>query len=293
MQFHTDDYFHIGYQHVSDSKPCQDYAISGVLPDAAFAIVSDGCSTGGLTDVGARFVSLSMAQAIREHWRVSRDATESSTPDQVNLEQRIILGGARKTFGLSVSDMLATCAYAYLSQEGGFVHIRGDGVIALVGVEGGVTLHRFDWAGNMPFYPAYADDGYAVFIDAHGGDVRAKLLTEQVSYLFGGEEAQAPSVITHSLGAGIKGITIPLHESELKQLSFIAILSDGVTQVDSIEWKKAAKDLLAFKSIEGKFAKRRMRSFIQNVQKTGKGPVDDISFAVIRIAQDTESKKES
>ena len=65
QRFYVDDYFHIGQMHLGSGKPCQDYSFSGIIDEGAFAIVSDGCSTGRHTDVGARIIVLSTVNAIQ------------------------------------------------------------------------------------------------------------------------------------------------------------------------------------------------------------------------------------
>jgi hypothetical protein len=44
--------------------PCQDYALSGVTRHLAYAVVADGCSSGGKTDIGARVLALATAIAL-------------------------------------------------------------------------------------------------------------------------------------------------------------------------------------------------------------------------------------
>jgi hypothetical protein len=66
-------------------------------------------------------------------------------------------------------------------------------------------------------------------------------------------------------------------------ISDIALFSDGVTQVDGMDWRDVVAELLSFKSTEGDFVKRRMNRFLKDCQKHGKGPVDDISMACIHI----------
>ncbi len=47
----------------------------------------------------------------------------------------------------------------------------------------------------------------------------------------------------------------------------------------------AVSSLLAFKNTTGEFAKRRMIRGIKDFHQVGRGPIDDISFAVVRIEQ--------
>lgn len=284
VKLYTDHYFHIGNVHLTSGKPCQDYAISDVHNDIALAVISDGCSTGGNTDVGARILALSTATAIREHWTVNRNALGQAVPQEINFCQKIVLAGTRQILGLLPSDMLATCIYAYISPLGGFIHVQGDGVVALKYQDGRIAILRFEWEDNTPFYPAYNENDLLNFIKAHGDDLKALRLSEKkwVQYDSG---KLFESDIKHSLSEGIQGITINISAETLSELVFIAIFSDGITQIDNLDWKNSVTEFMAFKNTTGEFAKRRMIRGIKDVQKIGKGPIDDISYAVIRIEQ--------
>lgn len=290
LELYTDHYFHIGGMHLTNGKPCQDYAISRIYDGIAMAIVSDGCSTGGHTDVGSRIMALSTAAAICEHWITNRTALKDAVPQEVNLRQNIVLTGTCQTLGLAPQDMLATSVYAYISSLGGFMHIQGDGVIALKRKNGKTEMHRFEWKKNLPFYPAYKEIGLPDFIKAHGDDLSALQLSQESVTREADGEFSLSSTSYHTLGSGIRGVTINISEETLAELEFIAIFSDGVAQIDGIDWKDAVSIFMAFKNTTGEFAKRRMIRGIKDVQKIGKGPIDDISYAVIRVEK-TEDKE--
>jgi len=210
------------------------------------------------------------------------------------LRQRLILGGVKEMLRLRLSDMLATCAYVYLTAEGGFVHLRGDGVIAFVYEDGGIVLRRYDWPDNRPFYPAYVENNLSLFVQAHGGDINALVLKEEVY----GNRSESKKLLleaskNHSIADGIRGITVPIAKDDMEKqgLLFVAVFSDGVCQVEDMAWTEAARQLLAFKNYEGVFAKRRMMRFVQDTHKTGKGPLDDIACAVVRVDRSDEPKE--
>ena len=184
--------------------------------------------------------------------------------------------------------MLATCAYVYLSPEGGFIHLRGDGVIALV-YDDGIVLRRYDWPNNTPFYPAYVENTLPVFVSAHGGDINARVLTEKTFTNRAGAQLLPEANRNFSIADGIRGVTIPVSKDELaNRLAYVAVFSDGVCRVENMDWQDAARELLAFKSAEGVFAKRRMMRFMKDTRAVGKGPLDDIAYAVIRIHRSEE-----
>ena len=285
----TDSFFSLGQAHIGQGKPCQDFALSGLVGNAAFAIVADGCSTGGLTDVGSRIITLSTAQAIIEN--IGSGNITEETLNRIKTQQQAVMIASRRMLGLSKQDMLATCVFAVLSPSGGFIHLQGDGVFALKFKMGHIMMFRYDWAENAPAYPVYAEDNYSNFITFQGGDLEAnKLKCELWDYVpdiglrdinVGFNQLGATEC---SLGEGISGNTFFITEEHLNGgLEFITVFSDGVTQIEGQDWKQAVIDLLAFKNVEGEFAKRRMIRHIKDSQKVGKGPIDDIAYSVIRV----------
>ncbi|MFC1622687.1 protein phosphatase 2C domain-containing protein [Patescibacteria group bacterium] len=286
LQLHTDHYFHIGSAHLTSGKPCQDYAVSGVQDNVALAIVSDGCSTGRHTDVGSRILTLSTATAIREHWLTKRNACDKTVPQEISLCQNIVLFGIKQTLGLNTNDMLATCLYAYVSPIGGFIHIQGDGVIALKYRDGNILMSRFEWQNNTPYYPAYHSEDLENFIKDHGDDLNANCLIRENCTQETDSNFSESNVEEYTLRQGIQGININLSSDLLfNDVEFIAIFSDGITQIDKTDWKDAVSKFMAFKNTTGEFVKRRIIRGIKDVQKFGKGPIDDVSCAIIRVEQ--------
>jgi Fe-S cluster biogenesis protein NfuA len=282
FQFSADHYFQIGTAHYTAGKPCQDYALSGSNDQVACALVSDGCSTGRHTDVGARVLTLSTLQAIREHAKAS-GGTLTHAIESITARQQQLIGTARIMFGLEHADMLATCAYVYVTKEGGYTHVQGDGVVAVKYRNGNIRMYRYEWVDNTPFYPSYKDGDITAFIQAHGGDLSATRVSLHTVLYNNQGECVEDSSSGYSLREGLEGMVFWMFPHELEEIEFIAVFSDGVTQIDGIEWKDAVFSFLSFKNIMGDFAKRRMIREIKDMSKVGKGPVDDIAYAVVRI----------
>ena len=290
QRFYVDDYFHIGQMHLGSGKPCQDYSFSGVIDEGVFAIVSDGCSTGRHTDVGARVIALSTVNAL-QRWMKNTNVPINKLSELVTDQHNYAILKSTEAFSLQLVDMLATCLYVSLTPNGGLVSVQGDGVIAKVYKDGSITIVAYRWDDNMPLYPAYAEDNYKSFIEAHGGDPELKCLKAEHHYqdALGGIKINFQNI---SLNEAIKGITQEISKDEIAKLSFLAVFTDGVMQVEGIHWKDAVLNLLAFKTLEGEFAKRRMIRFIKDSKSENKkGPLDDISYAVIRI--DNEISEEA
>lgn len=272
MRISTDHAFHIGSQHLRGGMPCQDFALSEASQNIAYAIVSDGCSSGGMTDVGARIVTLNTATAMR---RIGR--SEFFHLDTLVAE---LDATAAENLWLGNDDLLATCCYVHTHPDCDEVTMRivGDGVMATTDLDGDLVMIRIEWAGNMPVYRAYRTDGYCRFIAAHGGDTsqpRAERIWHTRTDL-----ERDDGVIPITLGEGMWGVS---HCTRTKFFRSAAVFSDGVTQVDGMDWRDVVAELMAFKSTEGDFVKRRMNRFLKDCLKHGKGPIDDISMACIHI----------
>ncbi|MDO8469994.1 MAG: protein phosphatase 2C domain-containing protein [bacterium] len=289
MILSADHHFQIGHSHYTGGKICQDYALSSAGSSAACAIVSDGCSTGGYTDVGARIVSFLTLEAIRAHAKSCPGSTQGAM-EAISARQAATFSELRPSLdilGVKSRDMYATCAYAYVANDGGVVHVRGDGVVAMKYLDGSLRMTRFDWDDNTPFYPWYEYDGVDLesFVRRHGGDLDApRYGSESILRPSAPEGAQAESVmVRYALRDGISGITIPISAEELLRLRFIAVLTDGITQIAGMGWQDAVVEFLAFKTTAGEFVKRRVNWGIKDSKRFGVGPVDDIALAAIHI----------
>lgn len=284
MRFSTDHYFQIGHAHYTAGKPCQDHALSRSSGQTACAIVSDGCSTGGNTDVGSRILTFGTLQAIRDHAKASNGSLDTAAIS-ITARQQQLIGVVRPMIGLERGDMLATCMFAYFTQSGGLIHLQGDGVIGMKYRDGDVVMRRFEWADNVPFYPSYEGRDLDAFIERHGGDLHAARVNEQI-ILCKADGTRTERSAACTLREGIQGISleIPLHQ--LGRLEFVAVFTDGVTQIENVDWQDATMEFLAFKNSMGEFAKRRMIRGVKDMQQRGKGPIDDLSYAVIRIEPD-------
>jgi hypothetical protein len=267
MQFSADCSFHIGAQHLRSGLPCQDHAVCGSADWGTFAIVSDGCSSGGRTDIGSRLMTLGIAQTMR------------SRPPLSPFE-------AMEGLGLEVSDLLATSVAAQVNGNGaeGLIRIKGDGVGAFVLADGSLQIFKADWAGNMPWYPAYVLRGREDFIAAHAQHADAFSVEKWVSAP--GDSSSLRWDETTSMSAASFPYEDGWEAQVVAPLRAVAVFSDGVCQVDGMSWQRVVLELLAFRSTAGDFVKRRVNRFLRDAEKIGRGPIDDISMACILIDQE-------
>lgn len=270
MRFIADHAFHIGNQHLRNGMPCQDYAASEARSDSANAVVSDGCSSGGKTDIGARIVALNTLNALREGNAVTIPFDQYC----FSLDEAV-----RQELNLKHEDMLATIGYIRANMQLAELRLLGDGVLAVQWGDTDVAMMRIEWANNMPAYRAYMLDDYAGLRNAMKDWM---LPNEHVWYHGDGTQ----HVYSRSFDEGIKGTNwvYPISSTAAYPTNF-AIFSDGVAQVTAMDWKDVVKELMSFKSYEGDFVKRRMNRFIRDIHTAGKGPMDDIAMACVHIEQ--------
>jgi hypothetical protein len=288
IQLQADHYFHIGKAHLTSGKPCQDYAISQVFAGSAIGIICDGCSSGGQTDIGARLLALTTQTALKNHWLTNGQINPEKTSAEIRLNQKMKLAACCQLLGLQPNDLLATCIYAYIGEQNGLIHVQGDGVIALKYRNQQISMQRFEWLDNRPYYPAYENGRLQDFIASHGNNLQNLRLNAK-TWLWANNQYQLLQTENYTLSQGLQGIIINLDQNLITDLEYIAIFSDGVTQIDNIDWKDAVREFLSFKNTKGEFAKRRMIRGIQEMVRENKGPLDDIAYAVIRF---DDSQKE-
>jgi len=278
MTLRTDYSSHIGVQHLRTGKPNQDYADSGMLNEiTAYAIVSDGCSSGGKTDIGARLVVLATKRALME--TVHTHAMPYDT-NHIHTLRDSYLSHYQTELGLEYSDMFATCLWAVTTAQGTQVHIIGDGAIA-VQYENNCFIHSMHWDKNMPYYPVYKiNDMDTQFMEAHADNPTPMTHVMEDMY---STTANTQEVLC--IGEGMKGSSFFFSHADeddaFGRLISIGLFSDGVEQVDGNTIRQTVTNLLAFKSAKGQFTVRRMNRFLKEVTKTGNGPIDDITYAVI------------
>ena len=280
LTFHSDSAFQIGHDHISANRPCQDYATSISTPSPpllslsspspyAIACISDGCSTAGHTDVGARIVALATQRALQ---RTTSAYLITGTRDA-------IIDTVRCTLGLEQRDLYATSLYLHATLSGVRGLIQGDGGYGVRFSDGTISSFRFEWLPalidgverSVPFYPTY---------DVREREKFKSIHMQQPGPRF--EVARSPESFSllRSVNAGMRGYEIDL---SLKNVVAVAVFSDGVSQVDNWSWQEVVEELMLVPNYNGEFAKRKLAFAIRKFKTRGKGPLDDISMAAIHI----------
>lgn len=284
----SDSHFVIGKKHIKQNAPCQDHALSGQLGESLFAVIADGCSSGRHTDIGARIITCAAIAAIKECLALTNDMTQLP-----KLIHQALIVNAQKTavaMGLDNQDLLATCVYAVVTPQGGFIHILGDGHAVIKFTNGSLKIVNTEWQNNTPYYPA--DNRKALFIAEHSKFEQGEksLELEAINMDVNGLESTKSNI---SIIDAVEGVVIPLSEDDLSAVEVIALMSDGIGQFKKdgafLPVISVVTPLTAFKTWAGEFVKRRLSRGLLDFGSDGTFPDDDVSIAAIHLESKTES----
>lgn len=276
----ADAHFTQGSAHEAEGTPCQDWALAGGRGGLPFALVADGCSTSGMTDVGARLLVLGAARAL------SLGGSDTHPKGLRDLALAMARGAA-DLLALSPPDLDATLGLVAADGVGGAVAMLfGDGAVAWRPASGGLEATIVDWAGSMPGYPAYLSGpesrlmAFLVESERLARDLgRPPCVIERVSLLPDGGFASV-SVEGRSARDGLDGLILRWNADEAPDV--VAVTTDGVQQVGGVCPEDALLQLTAIKSARaGAFARRRMSRALADWSRLGFRPTDDLAVAAL------------
>jgi hypothetical protein len=277
---HADCAYVIGQSH----EVCQDYARAGLFPapDVAYAVVSDGCSMGKDSDVGARILTL----LARQRLLVERFVDWSKTEGMMALaRERAWTLGLAEDKGVLDATLLIATADTHGSRR--FV-IFGDGVYVSVYRDGSYRLRSIEFSGGYPLYLSYSLNRNR--FESYCQQKQEKWI--DVYY----HDPRRPEHLRHDRTAGsLKAQHLILDEDPGKDVVLLLIASDGLNSfrrmgpngLEAVPLPEVMELLLQFKTFSGRFVQRRLNRFLKDVTKLGWAWHDDVSVAGIYLG-DTE-----
>jgi hypothetical protein len=292
----VDSYFEIGHSH----KVCEDYALSGVQDDLAYAIVSDGCSSSKDSDVGARLLA-----------HISRDALLYLHRRKLLYDPNFLESSFRATFEeivikkcLEVKDTLRfPCdifdATLLMTAVVGDTWKRkilfswGDGYFILKRPSGAVDVISLSYESNAPYYLSYelSQDKHDAYATEYGSvplhknidrisvdgvvdfvDVDVILTVMQRSYFsVMGEGTDVTQIIVASDGIGTyeDDTRIPIYPPGTEHMKYTAL--------------NVIPQIVSYKNPVGEFVTRRMNRLKKEYADTHVIHQDDVSCAAINL----------
>jgi hypothetical protein len=250
---------------------CQDYAISGVVENGAYAIVSDGCSSSPNTDFGARALALSG----------KRTLGIGGTNMKADLFGKITIDNVRDipaTLTLSSKSLDATLSIVWALKKEFGVHMFGDGVF-FHKTPTVLRVIKVEFESNAPAYLSY-----------HLDEARKEEYTETIE---GAKRVTDSSIYLANPNDIIEVVedSDPFEPFSIKGLvepgDIVGVLSDGVNTFtnnnDDMDWFDLVRQITEFKSLQGVFVERRLGYLKRQWTKEGITHFDDLSMSAIVI----------
>lgn len=270
----------IGLSHEREGKPGQDYSLSQLEKDQPFAIVTDGCSMSGLTDIGSRLLALTARKIVRQSEK-ERPVSLLEMKDKILFRVKESLAQQVASLEIAHQDLDATLGIVLAHNDTAKGFLFGDGVLA-VKRQDIISVTVMDWAGNMPGYLSYMLDEarYRYFIQESEAvakqEKRSACWIRQYD-LYPDSTKSEVKIENLSAIEGLQGWGIEVNDAEI-----VAVMSDGVLQVSELTGDEVIRDFMAIKtSREGEFVTRRVRRALLNFGKSNNRPIDDISMGAI------------
>jgi hypothetical protein len=270
---HADAAFIVGHAHHDKAQPCQDYALAGGTADAAWAVVSDGCSTGRRTDLGARLWAHAAAQKLHTGASLVMDEFADS----------LVQAAPALALGVTFDDLLATLVVMHCDGKKLRIMAFGDGCVLLKHTDGRVHAIELTYENNGPRYLAY--ETRAGMVKCWEQEVAAS--GRQARHWFFDAAGQLESCEDEELPAE-QGRGWDFTFDLAKQpLSMALISSDGATSLEKSTANEWFMPLTAVRNGTGQFLQRRLAAMVRGWQKSGqKGPSDDLAVAGIWLEEE-------
>lgn len=261
----TNSTFFIGKEHII----CEDYALSGINDDIAYAIVCDGCSASPDVDFGARLVAQSAKKAIL----TAKDCDP-------NYFGELIIRDANKILDiyphLNKQTLDATLLMAWVKDNNVNIRMYGDGVIVHKS-ENSIYSVNISLSSGAPDYLSYYLNGKRMKLYM---DIENNIKNIQEYKIEGDNKS-----LTNSITKPFDPFTLI---RPVKTGDIISVISDGINSfINSsnvrLNWYDILNEFIDYKNVEGEFVIRRMNAFRRKCLKDGTTHYDDVGIASIVI----------
>lgn len=281
---HADSAFITGLAHLNNSLPCQDYALSGLQGALGWAVVADGCSTGGHTDVGARLWAHAAARLITRDGvgllaQVQRFADQLVDAANPMLSNFAFEDGY-STLGAVASDGVRASAVLF-----------GDGVVVALQRDGTLVYWTLTYAQNAPRYLNYQrqPESLAQWEELVGPESLRIVRNEyRIDAGTVGVDGQPEAELLGVRTVTTDGRRVPGYAVEFEDLSNVQALfvcTDGVSSFDNQSAYDSILPLTQVKNPTGFFLRRRLGALQRQWRVKGQpAPHDDLAIAGLWLA---------
>jgi len=256
---------------------CEDYATNYTSQNNLQVVLCDGCSSSQMTDVGARILALTSASYLP----VDHPDNPEALLDRITGHLRYLLADhAFQSLPATVFD--ATLLMAKVVGNAVEIITVGDGVIAIKGKSGNLSILNLEYDKGYPRYLSYRLDAKRkeLFLEKQS----FLKINKYGTYLFKDEDLEDNCVFSCVHSTDLEDFTMSY---VIEDIEWIALMSDGVhsfsCKKELISMFKVVRELLKFKTFTGQFVQRRLNRFKKDCRKWGWEHYDDVSLAVLYL----------
>ena len=261
--------FIIGQSHHDTAKPCQDYALTEAQNTAGWAVVSDGCSTGGRTDIGSRMWATAARQVLR-----ANGLSALADPDEC--ATRLHAAATPLLAPFELEDGYATLVLAASDGLSARVLVYGDGVVMLRFKDGRLKFWDIDYDQNAPRYLNYERN--PAVLEAWSNSYGRGRLRVRVSE----HSVRGELLSLEASEQGSQSRAVSLHWEDLTGLEALFVCTDGAVSFEDRGRYEGLRPLSDVKNPVGQFMQRRLGALLRKWRKDGnKGPTDDLAVAAL------------
>lgn len=253
---------------------CKDYATCLLAPGVGAAIISDGCSQSGKSDIGARLLAESFLAVIAETVESGAGVDALAVLDATKARVREAVTPLRLPPGSLDTTLIAAVA----TDADGLLRVFmwGDGHVVLKRRDGIQHHISVQYANSAPYYLAYEvwPDNAAKYEEIFG--------------------PPAPSVLRRCTVGDGSVVEEPIEATPFFHLRYsiedilsVCVFSDGLDTfstpevAEGIPATEILQQLTEFKGYAGEFVRRRMLRFQKKAEADGMTHYDDISCAAL------------
>lgn len=266
----ADSAFLIGKAHHDTAKPCQDYALASSDGARAWAVVADGCSTGGRTDLGSRMWAHAAGQLLEaEGVELLNDVRTCAA--RVTAQAELLLAP------FCYDDGHATLVLAATDGRQARVALFGDGVVAVKYRDGRLQQWDVRFGLNAPRYLNYE---------------RRPALLAQWEQACEKDLLQVNVSTYHEAGdlLALRALSVPATQDpgyllcfdEVADIEALFVCTDGATSFEGRTLFQTLTELTAVRNPVGQYVQRRMGALARQWKRSGApGPEDDLAVAAL------------
>ncbi len=285
----SDCVFKIGSTH----RICQDYAIIGERNNKNCVIVSDGCSSSPLTDIGARIIATTVRDRL-----LSIDNMENFYANECIISARQIVDLLK----LPTTCLDATLMSIFLNNNDNSTNVdtincHGDGVIIIKFKSNDLYIVSTEYEDGYPFYINYFYDKngrYDTWYEEHNKrKITLSTIIENNENICIKDDIEFGYTIDENIEIRKELKRTRINIFDINLIEFIAIVSDGIHSFyesvktetslvnNPISFYKIIPELFSFKGYKGSFIQRRLNRFLKNCKKKNWDHYDDLSIGII------------